>query len=142
MRGRPTGVIALLRRWGPALAWYAGISLLSAQPGLRVSDDAGVDGPARRLAHLAVYGVLAILLLHGSGALRRGPGPRTAVLTVGAIALLGALDELHQSFVPARTGRPADVAIDVLGGIAGIALVAAVAALRGRRRPPGPDPSA
>ena len=95
--GRAAGT---LRRWGPAIAWYGVISLLSAQPGLRVSDDAGVDLPFRRLAHLAVFGLLAILLVAGLGALHRGPTRREAAGVILAIGALGLLDELHQAFVP------------------------------------------
>ncbi len=39
-------------RWLPAVAWMALIFALSAQSGLRVSDDASVDGPIRHVVHI------------------------------------------------------------------------------------------
>ena len=71
-------------RWAPTLAWMALIFLLSAQPGLRISSDAGVDGPVRHLVHVAMYAILAILLVH---AMDTVPWPAVAVVAV-AIATL------------------------------------------------------
>ncbi len=134
-------IVALIRAWGPPAAWFLGISLLSAQPGLRVSDDAAVDLPLRRLAHLAVFGILALLVLRAlGGAGAPGTGRRAAAALVIA-ALLGGVDELHQSFVPDRTGRLADVALDAVGAAIALGAVLAASAFRGRlrrgSRPPG-----
>jgi VanZ family protein len=96
------------------------IFVLSAQPGLKISTDASVDGPARHLAHVAVYAVLAVLLVHGLGALGRPLTARTA-LVVAALAIgYGITDELHQAFVPDRTANPVDVGYDALGAAIGI----------------------
>ena len=32
-------------------------------------------------------------------------------------------DELHQAFVPGRSGRPVDVAIDALGAVAALVVI-------------------
>jgi VanZ family protein len=120
-------------RWLPVLAWMSLIFLLSAQPGLRVSEDASVDRPMRTLAHLGTYAILAALLFR---ALRRDT--RSVAVTVAAawtIAVLyGVSDEIHQSFVPDRTGRPSDVAIDAIGAAIGLAVVIVASAVVRRRR--------
>lgn len=107
-------------RWGPAIAWMAFIFLLSAQPGLKISANASVDGPARHLAHIGVFAVLAVLLVHGLGALGR-PLTARAALLAGALTIgYGITDELHQAFVPDRTANPVDVGYDAIGAAVGI----------------------
>jgi VanZ family protein len=127
-------------RWLPVLGWMALIFLLSAQPGLRVSDDASVDRPIRTLAHLTSYAVLAALLVR---ALLTGSRP-TGMAAIGAwvvAVLYGVSDEIHQSFVPDRTGRPSDVLIDAIGAAIGVALaVILLSALERRRRKAGSPP--
>jgi VanZ family protein len=116
------------------------IFLLSAQPGLRVSEDASVDRPMRTLAHLGTYAVLAALLYR---ALRRETrSVAMTVVTAWAVAVLyGVSDEIHQSFVPDRTGRPSDVAIDAMGSAIGLAVVIVGSALVRRRRTAPEEPA-
>jgi VanZ family protein len=86
----------------------------------------------RKIAHPAVYGVLAALafraaLLSGVSGLMRG----AAVALALAIGIAG-LDELRQAQSVARTGAPSDVMLDAAGASAAIA---ALSALRRRTRP-------
>lgn len=109
--------IPLVARWLAVAAWMAVIFLLSAQPGLRVSDDPGVDLPTRHLAHVAAYALLTLLLgwaLSGRG---RRPTPRTIGLAALLALLYGVTDEWHQTFVPSRTGRAEDLVWDGLGAL-------------------------
>lgn len=86
------------------------IFFLSAQPGL--SSGLGAwDLVLRKLAHMAVYGLLTLAwwwaLL---------PRTRRPLAVAVVIALLyAASDEYHQSFVADRSGHPLDVAIDSVG---------------------------
>lgn len=72
-----------------------------------------------KVYHFGYYFGGAILL---GGAFCRPPGQvaKPFLLTVAAIALVGAIDEFHQSYVPGRSGNdPADWSADVSGGICG-----------------------
>lgn len=110
---------ATLLRWLPAIVWMVVIFVLSSVSGLRVSDDAAVDRPVRATAHLLAFGTLAALLLL---ALVGRARPRVwHVATAYALTIIyAASDEIHQAFVPGRTGRAQDVAIDAIGAAAGL----------------------
>jgi VanZ family protein len=118
------GVRRVASSWLPPLVWLALIFALSAQHG--GGHLAAAEVALRKLAHVAEYLVLTLLLLR---ALRRS-GLAAAVPAAMAAALAyAATDEWHQSFVPGRTATARDVAIDGIG----IAL-AALAATRTRLR--------
>lgn len=122
--------------WLPALGLMALIFLLSAQSGLRVSEDVSVEKPFRVSAHLVAFAGLAGLLLF---ALARGGRPAwwhaaiALVVTVG----YGATDELHQSFVPDRAGRVDDLIVDTIGAGIGLAIAWVVLTVRARVREAG-----
>lgn len=74
----------------------------------------------RKLAHLAVYGILGILTFR---AVRGDRAGRTAVWITIAIAYslaLAALDEFLQRLTPTRTGAVMDVVIDFMGAVIGV----------------------
>ena len=78
----------------------------------------------RKCAHLAEYGVLALLLWR---ALRKPPRPDApawrwpeAGLVLALVALYAASDEIHQSFVPSRQGCVGDALLDTAGGAFGL----------------------
>jgi VanZ family protein len=97
------------------------IFLLSAQSGLRVTADPGVDLPIRHVAHMLTYGLLAALLLYGLSWKYSGTwNARLAGLAVALATLYGATDELHQTFVPGRTGNLVDIGWDLLGAVLGV----------------------
>lgn len=122
-----------LWHWGPAIAWAGFIFLLSAQPGLKISTDASVDGPARHVAHGVVYTVLVLLIVHGLGALGRPLTLRTALIAGTLSVVYGISDEVHQTFVPERTGRVIDVGYDAIGTAIGLAIAWAWGAIAARR---------
>jgi len=71
----------------------------------------------RKAAHLFEYLVLGSLLFMGF--LDRTRIRRTILIVFLAGIFLAVSDELHQCFVPGRTMRVTDLAIDALGGFAG-----------------------
>jgi len=96
------------------LAWMAAIYLLSDQPQLPAAPVGWLDWAIKKGLHAVGYAVLALLwrrALAGFGASR----PGLAALAI-AVAY-AALDEWHQTFVPGRQGRLADVAIDAAGAL-------------------------
>jgi VanZ family protein len=113
----------------PALAWMALIFFLSSQEG--VPQPWGLKTFLMPIiAHLVLYGILAILLLL---ALQRD-GKLTRAVIVSAVvgaALYGVTDEFHQSFVPGRDASVFDLIVNTIG-----ATVAVVLWIRLRRRLP------
>ena len=118
-----------LRLWLPPLALMAVIFYLSDQPDL--STGLGIfDLVGRKVVHAGEYALLCALWWR---ALRPAPGGRVALVASLTVSILYAVsDEVHQSFVPGRTGTPIDVAIDAVG-----ASLAALAIRRRERRPAG-----
>lgn len=141
--------------WLPAIGWYAVIFLFSAQPGAesgQLSDalalellDLGLfhgntSGAGlmeavtfflRKGAHMGVYFVLTAFLVY---ALRHLLSPRKCGAAALALcALLAALDELHQFFVPGRSCQLRDVILDALGGVCFLLLWAILRAVKRRR---------
>lgn len=81
----------------------------------------------RKCCHLTEYAILALLCRY---AIRRSmknilPAWRwdEAGLALAIVFLYSASDELHQVFVPTRTGQISDVLVDVSGGAIGLALL-------------------
>jgi VanZ family protein len=71
-----------------------------------------------KLAHAAVFGILGVLFIQGLGP-RDSPFSVWKVLLITAmVAAFGALDEIHQSFVPGRDASLGDLAADAAGGFA------------------------
>lgn len=99
-------------RWLPVLIWASLIFYLSAQPDLRISQDALLDKILRKAAHMFVFGVLWLLLL-------RAFNWRNIWLAFGLTIAYAASDEYHQHFVYGRHADIKDVGIDTIGsGIA------------------------
>jgi hypothetical protein len=118
--------------WVPAVAWAALIFIASAQPDLRFVPDATLDLVVRKVGHMAVFGILALLLW-------RALATTTTVRRPGAWALLLAIlyaitDEAHQAFVTGRHASPVDVAIDAAGVLIAIGVVAGVMHVRRMRQ--------
>jgi len=101
-----------IRLWLPVVAWAALIFALSAIPDLGTGLG-GWDLVLRKLAHVAEYAVLGALLVRATG--RSG-------LALALGVLYATSDEIHQTFVDGRAGRPLDVLIDTAGLACGIAL--------------------
>lgn len=112
---------ATVLRWLPVVGWMALIFTLSAVSGLRVSDDASVDRPFRVLGHLTSYGVLAALVLYALAG-RRSPRWQHVAVAYAVCLAYGISDEIHQAFVPDRTGRIDDLMVDAVGAAVGLLL--------------------
>lgn len=89
-----------------ALLLYVGVIVAGSVPGARA--EVGEFAPGVVL-HGFTYAFLALLWFLGS----TGSGPVRAAKTMLAIALMGAGDELVQSFLPYRNGDVRDWIVDV-----------------------------
>lgn len=115
------------RRWLTPALWAILVLLSSSLPMPPIVAPVGADK--------GVHGVLYFGLGFLSGrALLLGKNARVWHLLVLVLGLLafGALDEVHQRWIPGRTADRADWAADAVGSIAGIA--ASVAVTRSRTR--------
>lgn len=98
---------------GPVLRWLV--------PGISEEAIRNVQLMVRKGAHVAEYGVLALLLWRA----RRKPVPgdrrpwswREATTVVLLTVLFAAGDEWHQSFVPSRGSAVGDVLFDAAGAL-------------------------
>jgi VanZ family protein len=115
--------------WLPVVGWMALIFWFSSQPDLPHAPDELMDFFVKKGFHALEYGILAVLAWR---ALRhQGWSERASLRAWVLSALYAASDELHQAFVPGRTARPFDVAVDWLG--AGLALLVVVYLVKQRR---------
>lgn len=75
----------------------------------------------RKGAHFGAYFILGILTLNG---LRQvgGKGAKAAALALCLCFLYAITDEIHQLFIPGRSGQITDVLIDTAGAAAGIGI--------------------
>lgn len=97
-------------------------------------------GLLRKLGHLTEYAILAALWFR-TWYLGRRLGPAPSAWTALAISVAWAMaDELHQTFVPSRTGSPFDVLLDASG--ATLATLTAHVLTRTKRIPLRPSPHA
>jgi VanZ family protein len=148
---------SFLRYWAPLMIWMVLIFSASAdaqsaqrtsrflEPFLRwLNPDISLETidlvrwAIRKTAHLAEYAILAWLAWR---ALRKphrhDPRPwswKAAGTALGMVILYAATDEIHQRFVPNRTGALRDVCIDTAGGALGLLALWVWHRLRTRRR--------
>lgn len=91
--------------WMAVIFYFSGVHNLEFQGEL-----SAYDYVLRKIAHVAEYAILAILLRLSMGAKQ--------TFTVGILYAMS--DELHQYYVPTRSGRPSDVLIDAMGLVVGL----------------------
>ena len=100
---------------GPILKWI--------MPAISDESIANVQLIVRKIAHLAEYAILSILICRAL-AKRVAPGPLPLVVlgqSVLIAAAYAAFDEWHQSWTTERYGSVLDVGIDTVGAVLGAA---------------------
>ena len=110
-----------------ALVLYAGVLVAGSIPGARA--EVGEFAPGVVL-HGLTYAFLSLLWFLGS----TGSGPVRAAKAVLAIALMGAGDELVQSFLPYRSGDVRDWMVDVGAALLTSSLLAVIVPQQGSVR--------
>jgi VanZ family protein len=143
---------SILASWAPVVVWAGCISWFSTGAFSAQSTNSYIDPVLRYLfgelapetfrfahtiirksAHVLEYGVLAILLCRALTEPGARPTPAILLRVIVSCAIYACLDELHQLFVPKRTGSLYDSLLDTLGATAGALLLV----MRRSRRAPG-----
>ncbi|MDP1629439.1 MAG: VanZ family protein [bacterium] len=104
--------------WLPVFLWSALIFWFSSVPGLESGLEVKTDFALRKLAHLAEYGILAILWIRALTAAGL-PRRRAFLFSILFCVAFAISDEIHQLYVPGREGKIYDVLIDAAGVILG-----------------------
>jgi VanZ family protein len=118
-----------------ALSWMALIFFLSSKSDLPVPPLFPFQD---KIEHLVAFGILGFFF-HGSFKPHWSPSLLKRVLVITAmVAAYGAIDEFHQSFVPARDASLADLAADTLGGLVSAILFSVKARRENGASPPEP----
>ncbi|AYA78143.1 hypothetical protein DOE78_23595 [Bacillus sp. Y1] len=102
--------------WALPIAYMALIWTLSSFPAdeFVALTDLSLDRIIKESLHLVEFGILYLLFtlaLYGNGQLTK----KTSLLFAIIACLYGALDEIHQSFVPYRSATWIDLVKDVIG---------------------------
>jgi VanZ family protein len=98
----------------PALRWFF--------PDLTISTYLVIQIWIRKAAHVTEYALLGFLAFRAVFLSTQSALARVALLSIGVAASVAATDEIRQWFLPARTGSPWDVAIDVSGALVAIGI--------------------
>jgi len=69
----------------------------------------------RKSAHLTEYGILGALTFRALRGEQKSWSWRWAIGAIVFVAVIASIDEIHQSFVPSRTGTWHDVLLDTAG---------------------------
>lgn len=108
-----------------AIVWCVAIFMASASPAATGGNTEMLiqrffqltDGQAvfinvafRKLVHLSAFGLLAILIYNGMG-------QKKPLLAWFLTTIYAASDEIHQAFLPDRTGAVMDVGLDSIGAL-------------------------
>lgn len=114
-----------LRGWRVALVIWMGLIFLGSSGLLasRMSSESTVEVFGwlnyffRKLGHVSEYGLLTYLWLRSMQPVPERFG-RSLAWSAGLAVLYAMTDEIHQSYVPQRTGVWSDVVIDAMGALA------------------------
>lgn len=133
---------AIIRNYVIVCGWALVIFILSNQPAAVSSGQSGVivghlqqaiPGVSttlltflvRKSAHIIAYFILGVLMYRALRvSIRRWPARTVAGLALLSCSLYAVTDEIHQLFVPGRSGELRDVMIDSIAALVGVGLCA------------------
>lgn len=105
--------------WLPPLVLAGIIFKLSSGTVPKASDIFWQDFAAKKIAHVTIYGILAILIYRAL--IAGGISKKRAIIWAILLATFyGMSDEFHQHFTQGRESKPRDVGFDGLGAVIGI----------------------
>ena len=117
-----------VRRWRPPLVWAGVIIFLTSIPNPPVPRALAASD---KLAHFGMYFGFGFLLARA--VLQEASPMFTILATVAVGAIIGAVDEWHQQFIPGRSMDSADWRADAVGVAMGVIVAVAVDAAARRR---------
>lgn len=109
--------------WLPPLVWMGFIYFLSSFHKLQASPVGWQDFIVRKTSHFLEYAILFVLYNRGLSSTTRLPIKKRLFLALALAIGYAMTDELHQTTVLGRTGKPTDILIDSLGAVAGLLFV-------------------
>ena len=110
--------MASRRAWGAVAVWWVAMLLVTSVPGDMVPTLPDLGFRIDRVVHFGMYAVQGVLVARALG--RRAP---TALLLAWLVlSIVGALDEVHQMWLPGREAEVGDWMMDTLGAGTGLAL--------------------
>jgi VanZ family protein len=110
----------IVRRWGPVAAVMAVIFVGSEQPAVRRAP-ATIEFLVAKISHVLEFAALGAALFRAISPPDHPTSARAIAVAVAISTVYAASDEFHQTFTPGRTATLRDVAIDLLGAVAGSA---------------------
>ena len=108
-----------LTLWLPVVVWMGVIFIGSSIGNVPRVGGKTTDGVVHRIAHIAEFAVLGVLLLRAISK-NKPVTKRNLIMTLIGVAVYGASDEFHQRFTPGRSSEGLSVLLDMAGGIIGI----------------------
>ena len=112
----PHKILLSVLKSAPLVFWSILIFYLSSQPTRSLSEDVSQNVLIFKTIHIVVYAVMFTLAYLASYQYKINK----ALLLAALYTLLFAVsDEIHQLFVPTRTGKVSDIFIDTLGLVIG-----------------------
>ena len=103
--------------WSPPVLWMLIIFSFSSRQRTQVSDVYTLNFLFYKSLHVLEYAALYFLLFRAflKNSSNQTMRKRAWIWAFVIAILYAASDEIHQTFVPTREGRPRDVAIDTIG---------------------------
>ena len=100
--------------WVAAIAYMAFIFYLSSRPAPELARRIPIIYKLK-IVHMAEYGLLSILFFFALKETSAARSLEAAYFAVVAVFLYGAIDELHQVFVPMRSASLVDIVANCIG---------------------------
>ncbi len=109
-------VLKLLWSWLPPVLLMGIIFYLSSRQNISVSESTTVDFAFFKSLHIIEYGMLTFLFFRAYAlTFTRWTGRKIVIFSAVSALVYALSDEIHQTFVPTRTGQLRDIFIDLIG---------------------------
>ncbi len=108
-------VLLFLNAWLPPLIIMVIIFALSTRQNLSISSEHVVNFSFFKTLHVLEYGLLTLLFFRAFFLTSKLAYEKMIAISIFLTILYSISDEIHQTFVPTRSGQPRDVLIDAIG---------------------------